>query len=125
MESVAPKPEHNERLLKERNVWIATTRSNGKPHLVPIWFVWVRERFYICTAENSVKVKNLRHSAQASVALENGDAPVVAEGAVQLLERPFAEDIAALFQQKYQWDISADNQYSLLIEVTPIKWLSW
>ena len=100
-------------------------RADGRPHLVPIWFVWVHNRFYICTAENSIKVKNLRQTAQATVALENGDAPVVAEGGVALLERPFADDIAELFQQKYQWDIRADNQYSVLIELTPTKWLSW
>ena len=37
---------HEARLQTERNIWLATTRPNGKPHLIPIWFVWLNERFY-------------------------------------------------------------------------------
>ena len=34
--------ERDERLRTEANVWLATMRPDGRPHVSPIWFVWVR-----------------------------------------------------------------------------------
>jgi PPOX class probable F420-dependent enzyme len=114
----------NERLLNEKNVWLATVRPNGKPHLVPIWFVWFDEKIYICTQE-SVKVKNIRANNRVSVALEDGNAPVIAEGIARLLSDDFSEEVARLFQDKYDWEIRTDSDYNILIEVTPTKWVKW
>jgi F420H(2)-dependent biliverdin reductase len=113
------------RLLTERNIWLATTRPNGKPHLIPIWFVWVDERFYICTADDSVKVRNLRAIPRASVSLENGNQPLIAECVARLLEQPFPPAVVHAFRQKFDWDITSDKTYGILIELTPKKWLSW
>jgi F420H(2)-dependent biliverdin reductase len=113
------------RLQTARNIWLATTRSNGKPHLVPIWFVWVDERFYICTASDSVKVRNLQANPRASVSLEDGDKPVIAECTARLVEQPFPAAVVQAFQDKFQWDISTDRSYQALVELTPEKWLHW
>ena len=29
-----------QRLETEAIIWLATVRSDGRPHLTPIWFVW-------------------------------------------------------------------------------------
>jgi PPOX class probable F420-dependent enzyme len=117
------------RLLTDRNVWLATVRPNGKPHLIPIWFVWHNARFYICTQGDSVKIKNIQANPRVSVSLEDGNKPAVAEGTAVLSKRPYPDDIAALFQQKYNWDINAesgtDAGYTRLIEIAPQKWLKW
>jgi hypothetical protein len=113
------------RLQTERNIWLATTRPNGKPHLIPIWFVWVDERFYICTGETSVKVHNLRANSRASVALEDGNKPLIAECTARLVENPFPDAVVQAFIQKFNWEISSDRSYGTLIELTPEKWLSW
>ncbi|MCL6511182.1 MAG: pyridoxamine 5'-phosphate oxidase family protein [Anaerolineae bacterium] len=113
------------RLLSERNIWLATVRPDGRPHLVPIWFVWVRERIYICTESRSVKVRNIAANPRASAALENGNQPIIAEGRATVLHRPYPGDVVAEFKQKYGWDISADGSYNALIEITPEKWLRW
>jgi hypothetical protein len=114
------------RLQSERNVWLATTRPNGKPHLIPIWFVWVDEKFYLCTSdEQSVKVRNLRANPRASVALEDGNQPLIAECTAQILEEPFPAAVVEAFRQKFDWDIANDDIYRLVLELTPVKWLSW
>lgn len=113
------------RLFTDRNVWFATTRPNGRPHLVPIWFIWHNDKFYICTQGDSVKIKNLRHSPRAVVSLEDGNKPLIAEGSVVMSNRPYPADIAADFKQKYDWDINTDAGYTTLIEVTVEKWLKW
>lgn len=113
------------RLLSDRNVWLATTRADGRPHLVPIWFAWVNERFYICTEAKSVKVRNLKTNPRASVSLENGNQPLIAEGAARLLDPPHPPEVVAAFKEKYDWDITTDASYTALIEITPEKWLKW
>jgi len=113
------------RLLSDRNIWLATVRADGRPHLVPIWFAWVNEHFYICTEGKSVKVRNLLANPRISVSLEDGNKPVIAEGKVVLIERPYPAEVIAAFKDKYQWDISTDNSYNVLIEITPEKWLKW
>lgn len=113
------------RLLTEKNIWLATVRSDGRPHLVPIWFVWVNEKIYICTEEKSVKIKNLQGNPRASVALENGSQPAIAEGTARILQRPYPADVIAEFKHKYEWDITTDASYNILVEITPAKWLKW
>ena len=114
------------RLDSERNLWLSTTRPNGKPHLIPIWFVWVDECFYLCTSdENTVKVRNLRANPRASVALEDGNRPLIAECTARLLAKPFPESVVTAFAEKFEWNIDSDASYTILIELIPEKWLSW
>ena len=118
-------PPDDPRLLTDRNCWLATARPKGKPHLIPIWFVWHDSKFYICTEGKSVKVKNLQHAPHVSVSLEDGNKPIIAEGTATLSTAPYPAEIAALFKQKYDWDINTDSSYTTLITVTPEKWLKW
>ena len=66
-------PQVERRLQTEQNLWLATVRPNGTPHLVPIWFVWVAGKIYLCTGADSVKVRNLMQNPQVSIALEDGN----------------------------------------------------
>ena len=113
------------RLLTEKNIWLATVRADGRPHLVPIWFVWVNEKVYICTEGKSVKIKNIQANSRVSVALENGTQPAIAEGAARILQQPYPIDVIAEFKHKYEWDITTDASYNVLVEITPAKWLKW
>ena len=113
------------RLLSERNLWLATTRPNGKPHLVPIWFVWLDGHAFVCTPADSVKVRNLRANPRASLALEDGDRPAIAECTTRLVEKPFPAAVQQAFLEKFGWNISNEAGAYLLIELIPKKWLSW
>lgn len=106
------------RLETERNLWLATVRPDGSPHLVPIWFVWHQNKAYLCTSNNSVKVKNIRENPRVAFALEGGDDPVLIEGTAKILDNTPAE-ITAAFKQKFDWDITGDATYNAIIEITP------
>jgi F420H(2)-dependent biliverdin reductase len=117
-----------ERFLRESNVWLATVRPSGRPHLVPIWFTWVEKRIWIATQGDSVKVRNLAHNPTASVSLQDGDRPVVAEGTASVHLPPFANvgDLLAVqdaFVEKYKWDFVADSDRPVLLEIVPAKWV--
>ncbi len=113
-------PQIERRLQTEQNLWLATVRPNGAPHLVPIWFVWMAGKIYLCTGADSVKTRNLRENPRVSLALEDGNQPVVIEGAAQLIGQAGATVIAE-FQRKYEWDITSDETYTQVIEIRPIK----
>ena len=104
-----------DRLDEAKNVWIATVRPDGRPHLVPIWFVVDGGRWYLCTMPGSVKARNLSQNPRIALALEDGSNPYVIEGEARPVE-PSAE-VVAKFQAKYGWDITSDTDYTQLLEV--------
>jgi F420H(2)-dependent biliverdin reductase len=115
------------RRLTERNIWLASVRADGRPHLAPVWFVAVRDRIWIGTGARSVRVGNLATNSSVALSFEDGDAPLVAEGTavVHATERP--ADVAAAFLDKYGWDITLpedpDVGVVVLLEVAVRKWL--
>ena len=119
------------RLTEARNVWLATSRPDGRPHLAPVWFVVVDDRLWVCTGLDSVRVRNLRANPSASVSLESGDAPVVAEGTViiheALHETGQPMTVIDAFRTKYDWDITVEIDDDLgrlaLLEFRPHRWL--
>jgi len=115
----------DERLAAARNIWIATVRPDGRPHLVPVWFVWTGANLYACISPDSVKGRNLTANPNVSLALEDGTRPLICEGQARLVEPPWPEEVVRLFAEKYDWQIASDDTYSALVEVTPRKWLAW
>ncbi len=113
------------RLLSERNVWLATVRPSGQPHLIPIWFIWHAERFYLCTGKDSVKGRNLQANPQVALSLEDGNQPLIAEGIARLIDPPYDQALIDAFQQKYAWDMQHSDQYNILVEIVPRRWLTW
>lgn len=115
------------RLDQEANIWFATVRADGRPHLVPIWFVFHEGKIWICTPADSQKVRNLRHNPNACAALEDGSSPVILEGtAVERLKPPYPDQLAPIFKAKYDWDFRTDDEADyILVEFTPARILSW
>lgn len=111
------------RLEREQNIWLASTRPTGRPHLVPLWFVWAGGCIYLCVGSASVKMRNLAANPAVSLALESGSAPVVIEGRAVSLTRPWPEEVVLGFLQKYDWTITTDAEYDTLVAVTPLRWL--
>jgi nitroimidazol reductase NimA-like FMN-containing flavoprotein (pyridoxamine 5'-phosphate oxidase superfamily) len=112
-----------ERLTNSANIWLATVRPNATPHLIPIWLVWLDGKAYICTPRDSVKVRNIEKQPRVTFALEDGDNPLVIEGAAKILDS-IPEKVAEVFQTKYDWDIRSATA-NVVIEITPRKVLDW
>lgn len=112
-----------QRLEHDQIIWLATVHPDGRPHLVPIWFGWCAGNIYLCTEETSVKVRNIRANPHVSLALDHGAHPVVCEGLATIVPRPWPPAVGAVFQRKYRWDITTDETYTLLVEITPTRWL--
>jgi Pyridoxamine 5'-phosphate oxidase len=72
-----------ERMAAARNYWVATTRSDGRPHVAPVWGLWLDDAFYFSTDPKSVKGRNLARSSEVAVHLESGDEAVILEGSAE------------------------------------------
>ncbi len=117
--------EVNDRLAKERNVWIVTVRRDGRPHMVPVWFVCFQSKTYVCIEPESVKGRNILLNRNVTLALEDGSHPVICEGHAGVVEKPWPAPVARMFDEKYDWEILADLRYTQLVEITPRRWLHW
>lgn len=123
--SEAPTEASRARLERERNLWIATVRAGGRPHMVPVWFVMEEGKLYVCIEPRSVKGRNLAVHSEVCVALEDGSHPVICEGRARALGKPWPPDVVAGFRSKYEWDILQEQRYTQLVEILPRKWLEW
>lgn len=111
--------EEARRAAQERNLWLATARPDGRPHLVPIWFAAVDGSWYVCVNPNSVKARNLQAEPRCSWSLENGDSPLVIEGRARSVAP--SQAVIAAFRAKFDWDIENDPDNDLVFELTPIR----
>lgn len=116
-----------ERLRRDRNAWLCTLRADGSPHVTPVWFVFRDETFWVSSGERNVKVRNVARDPRVSVVLENGDAPVVAEGQARLHRGAPRADVLAAIAAKYDgWDAAAVVEpfgARVLLEVPVRRWL--
>lgn len=132
-----PKDAHiDERLRAEPIIWLATTRPDGRPHLVPVWFFWDGETITMYSQPNKQKLRNLQHNPNVSLALETadeGDDVIIVEGKAELLGQSAQTMNAPAYVAKYDRLIKnmqttpdeIATEYSEVIRVTPTRFISW
>jgi hypothetical protein len=124
-----------ERLVNSAHYWMATTRPNGKPHVIPRWGVWIDGRFWYDGSPDTVHVRNLAANQGCVLHLEDGREAVMVEGLSDVADPPGAElggRLAAEFVRKYaalgyspepdSWDGADSGGLRVL---TPHKALAW
>ena len=122
----------DERLRAELMMWLSTVRPDGRPHLVPVWFLWDGRSILIFSRPNQQKLLNLRHNPNVVVALDTagqGDDIVMIEGKAELLDDPRVSTALSAYKEKYKqrlalygWTGEAMAQdYSQAIRITPTK----
>ena len=93
-----------ERLQTARNFWLATVYPDGRPHLMPIWCVWLNSALYFSTAPSSRKARNFTANANVAVSTDGAVASVEIEGTVAIEEdRSVRQRVADAYSVKYGW----------------------
>lgn len=114
------------RLGREFTIWLATVRGDGRPHLVPVWFIWLEQTIYICTPNDTQKFANLRLNEHVALALPDTEAVIIVEGEAQIADWQLVDEIADFFFHKYEWDFRYDETADWqLVAITPQKILAW
>lgn len=95
-----------ERLSRSRGYWIATTRPDGGPHVMVVWGVWLRDKFYFSTVAGSRKARNLATNPRCVVCPEKADEAVILEGAAEEISDPtLLREFKEAYETKYLEEI--------------------
>lgn len=89
------------KLVNARNYFIATTRPDGRPHLMPIWGLWIDGLFAFSTSITSVKSRNLVANASCAVTIEDGHHCVLFEGEARITQLSEVPGFIEAYGRKY------------------------
>jgi PPOX class probable F420-dependent enzyme len=123
----------DERLRTDLIAWFTSVRPNGRPHVVPVWFLWDGATVLVFSMPNQ-KVRNLRAQPAVMLALDDshgGEDVILIEGQSELLPAgatsPIGEEYARKYAGKFaamHWSPEAmAKSYSQAIRITPTRFL--
>jgi hypothetical protein len=111
----------SERLAKAHTYWVATTRRDARPHVMPVWGVWLDVAFCFSTGSQSRKARNLAENPRCVITCEVSEAQIIVEGVAEVmigseLNRSFAD----AYGPKYEWDMDGFNEPVYAVKATVV-----
>ncbi len=102
-----------ERLIACRNYFIASTKPDGRPHVMPIWGSWVDGLFVFSTAITSTKSKNLLANPDCVITVDDGHEAVILEGIAKVVQMDEVPGFAADYKRKYDYKIDDGPKWAV------------
>ena len=93
-----------------RTFWLATIRPSlhagqGRPHVMPVWGVWLDDAFFFSTGRKSRKGQNLAANPACTITNDDGEEAVIVEGSAEEVKgAAVLERFAAAYMKKYKMD---------------------
>lgn len=128
----------NREFLKSQKILrLATIDSAGNPHIVPVWYMYVNDKFYVGTNTKTRKAKNIKKNPKVSFCVDTGiRSPdifgVMGIGRARLiLKTDRVEHLAKKILRRYFKNLKNQsarqllNQTDCIIEITPKKITNW
>jgi PPOX class probable F420-dependent enzyme len=121
-------------LEHEPVVWLSTTRPDGGPHVVPLWFLWDGQSIVAFSKPHAQKVRNLRRDPRVMIAVGRADASFdveLVEAVAELHDAPaslpeaFVSKYAALAAEAGIRFPAFADLYSQEIVIHPRRWVGW
>jgi|GEM_PF-717145 len=83
--------------------WVATTRPDGRPHVVPRDGIWLDDTWFYGGSPETVHNRNVEHNSEAVMHIGDGAKAIIVEGEVKHIipERDFADRLADASNNKY------------------------
>jgi hypothetical protein len=112
-----------EQLVEERNYWVTTIGPGARPHVRPVWGVWLDDTFQFSTGARHAT--NLASDARVTVNCESGDECVIVEGhGFGTTDESLREKFIAAYEPKYDWEMTMDFVDTLYV-VRPMVVFGW
>jgi PPOX class probable F420-dependent enzyme len=119
------------RLEKELIIWLATGGADGRPHAVPVWFLWDGKTFLIYSVPGQ-KVKDIEANSKVQLHLnttpDGGDVVRIDGEASRLKRYPLAYKVPKYIRKyarlikSYEWKPEGfSRQYHIAIRVRPTR----
>jgi nitroimidazol reductase NimA-like FMN-containing flavoprotein (pyridoxamine 5'-phosphate oxidase superfamily) len=89
-----------------RTFWVATIHaSKSRPHVMPVWGVWLDHAFYFSTGRRSRKGQNLSLNPACTITNDDCEQAVIVEGrAEEVKDADALGPVAAAYKRKYKMD---------------------
>lgn len=85
-----------------RSIWVSTTRPDGRPHAVPVWYTWDGHSLYFISARHLQKSRNLSRQPWIVVHAGDGDDVIIIEGSVEIVtDRAELKRVDEAYRAKY------------------------
>jgi PPOX class probable F420-dependent enzyme len=129
-----PEDSHIEdRLRHEPIAWLGTTSPAGRPHHVPVWFLWNDPVVYVFSGAGAAKVNHIRRNRAVSLSLDSaafGTDIVIVEGDAELIDDPSVTGTMPAFVAKYGSAMSMPAEtwaamFPQAIGITAAKAIGW
>ncbi|HEY4626262.1 MAG TPA: pyridoxamine 5'-phosphate oxidase family protein [Blastococcus sp.] len=106
-----PWAEVERRLAVAHDYWLATVALDGRPHVMPLWGVWLGGRLWFSTGRRSRKARNLAADPRCTLTTDDARDPVVVEGtAERLTDGASIGAFLAAMNAKYRAAMTAEFQ---------------
>jgi general stress protein 26 len=128
----------NKEFLKSQKIMrLATIDSSGNPHIVPVWYMYYNDKFYVGTNTKTRKAKNIKKNSKVSFCIDIGiKSPdivgMMGMGRARLiLKTDRVESLAGKILLRYFKNLKNQSAQQLLsqtdciIEITPKKITNW
>jgi PPOX class probable F420-dependent enzyme len=132
-----PQYDHaRERLRDDVMIWLSSVRPDGRPHIVPVWFLWDSGSVLIFSQPDNQKVRNLQQNPNVMLALDDtntGEDVVMLEGRAELVSDASVTVATPAYVAKYAKRIAdlgttpegMAASYSQAIRITPTRVLQY
>ena len=128
----------NREFLKSQKILrLATIDSSGNPHIVPVWYMYANDKFYVGTNTKTRKAINIKKNSKVSFCIDTGiKSPdifgVMGIGRARLiLKSDRVELLAKKIMLRYFKNLKNQsaqqllNQTDCIIEIIPKKITDW
>ena len=114
-------------LSSAERYWIATTREDGRPHVVPVDGIWLDDLWYYGGSEDTVHHRTVTANPHVVMHLEDAVKAIIVEGEVRSTtpSTPVAERLAAASQTKYGYAPPAAEYEKGVLALFPSRVLAW
>lgn len=117
------------RLEEARTYWLASSRTDGRPHVVPLDGVWLDDMWFYGGADDTVHMRTVRANPHAVMHLPDPLAAVIVEGAVRRAEPSpdLAQRLAEAANTKYaDYGYANDaSAYADALALLPRRVIAW
>jgi hypothetical protein len=72
-----------QRLVGSHDYWVATRWPDGRPHVMPVWGLWMDDRLWFSSSLGSRKARNLLADPRCVVTTDDAQQPVVLDGVAE------------------------------------------
>ncbi len=104
-----PWAEAERRLTAAHDYWCATVCPDGRPHVMPVWGVWLDGRLWFSSGLRSRKARNLAAEPRCTMTTDQAQDPVVLDGlAEQVVDADGIAAFLAAMNGKYDAGMTAD-----------------